>query len=144
MTHCHTTKSKAYKSARKPQVYAQVIMVLVMGIKIQLKLLVVGFCLMSVVWMPTSATKRKVRKRFRILNGIVGGEETAANGYPWQARLEDKVSWCYQLQMLGNRDRQFKKVFTAFRRHTLSQKKMSSEKKCTNFLKAPACSPIPP
>ena len=132
MTHCHTTKSRAYKSAKKPQVYAKV-MVLVMGIKIQLKLLVVGFCVMSVVWMPTSATKRKVRKRFRILNGIVGGEETAANGYPWQARLEDKVSWCYQLQMLGNRDRQFKKVFTAFRRHTLSQKKMSSEKNVQTF-----------
>ena len=99
MTHCHTTKSRAYKSAKKPQVYAKV-MVLVMGIKIQLKLLVVGFCVMSVVWMPTSATKRKVRKRFRILNGIVGGEETASNGYPWQARLEEKVRWCYQ-QMMG-------------------------------------------
>ena len=78
--------------------YAQVA-VLVMGIKIQLKLLVVGFCVMSMV----CATKRKVRKRFRILNGIVGGEETAANGYPWQARLEDKVRWCYNQQMLGNR-----------------------------------------
>ena len=110
MTHCHTTKSRAYKSARTPQVYAHVIMVLVMEIKIQLKLLVVGFCVMSVVWMPTGATKRKVRKRFRILNGIVGGEETAANGYPWQARLKDKVRWCYNQQKLGNRGRQFKKV----------------------------------
>ena len=80
-------KSRANLSAKKFYVD---LMVFMMGMKIQFKLLV-RFCVTSLFLLPTRAGERKVRYLFRILNGVVGGEETATNGYPWQARLEDKV-----------------------------------------------------